>query len=60
MLDKINANNEKTTNLKNTAISCMSGGYKTVFAHGVLTAFEDRSMFADTYAVCSDRYVCLR
>jgi predicted patatin/cPLA2 family phospholipase len=38
---------------ENTAISCMSGGYKTVFTHGVLTAFEENSFFSEAYAGCS-------
>jgi predicted acylesterase/phospholipase RssA len=40
-------------NSKNTAIACMSGGYKTVFTHGVLTAFENKAFFVDAYAGCS-------
>lgn len=37
----------------NSAICCTSGGYKNVFTHGVLKAFEDYSMWADAYAACS-------
>jgi len=40
-------------NYEKIAIACMSGGYKTVFTHGVLTAFEDKFFFADAYAGCS-------
>jgi len=40
-------------NYEKKAIACMSGGYKTVFTHGVLTAFEDEFFFADAYAGCS-------
>lgn len=35
------------------AISCMSGGYKSVFTQGVLTAFESNGFYACTYAGCS-------
>jgi predicted acylesterase/phospholipase RssA len=40
-------------NLKRKAIACMSGGYKTVFTHGVLTAFEQNKFYADAYGGCS-------
>lgn len=35
------------------AICCMSGGYKNVFAQGVLKAFEDNGVRAKAYAACS-------
>lgn len=35
------------------AICCMSGGYKNVFAHGVLRAFEENGLRAKAYAACS-------
>lgn len=41
------------TDMNNVAICCMSGGYKNVFAHGVLRAFEDNGMKAKAYASCS-------
>ena len=34
-------------------IACMSGGFKGVFVHGVLRAFEDMSFVADAYAAAS-------
>lgn len=42
---------EKSFN--NSAISCMSGGYKTIFTQGVLTVFEENGLMAETYAGCS-------
>lgn len=39
--------------LKNNAVSCMSGGYKTIFTQGVLAAFEDNEFIAEAYAGCS-------
>lgn len=35
------------------AICCMSGGYKNVFTHGVLRAFEEKGIRAKAYASCS-------
>lgn len=35
------------------AVCCMSGGYKNVFTHGVLRAFEDNGFNANVYAACS-------
>ena len=35
------------------AIACMSGGYKTVFTHGVLCALEKSNYPVDAYAGCS-------
>lgn len=43
----------KDESINKQAISCMSGGYKSVFTQGVLTAFESRDFFANTYAGCS-------
>ncbi|MDR2692321.1 MAG: patatin-like phospholipase family protein [Dysgonamonadaceae bacterium] len=39
--------------MEKKAISCMSGGYKTVFTQGVLMALEEKSFFVDAYAGCS-------
>ncbi len=39
--------------MKSKAISCMSGGYKSVFTQGVLTAFENSNFIVDAYASCS-------
>lgn len=39
--------------MNDIAICCMSGGYKSVFTHGVLRAFEDRGIRAKAYAACS-------
>lgn len=38
---------------RSIAICCMSGGYKNVFTHGVLKAFEDNGFRAEIYAACS-------
>ena len=35
------------------AICCMSGGYKNVFTHGVLKAFEENDFKVEAYAACS-------
>lgn len=40
-------------NFNNIAICCMSGGYKSAFTHGVLTAFEQNNLTANVYASCS-------
>lgn len=40
-------------NFNNIAICCMSGGYKSAFTHGVLTAFEENDLTASVYASCS-------
>lgn len=40
-------------NFNNIAICCMSGGYKSVFTHGVLTAFEENNLAANVYTSCS-------
>lgn len=39
--------------MKKISICCTSGGYKNVFAQGVLKAFKDRSFRAEAYASCS-------
>ncbi len=39
--------------MENIAICCMSGGYKNVFTHGVLRAFEERGIRVKAYAACS-------
>lgn len=39
--------------MNDNAICCMSGGYKNVFTHGVLKAFEDSGIRAKAYAACS-------
>lgn len=39
--------------MNDVAICCMSGGYKSVFTHGVLKAFEDAEIRAKAYAACS-------
>lgn len=36
-----------------TAIACASGGFKGVFVHGVLTAFEGSGLHADAYGASS-------
>lgn len=43
----------KETKITDIAICCMSGGYKSVFTHGVLKAFEDNGIKAKAYAACS-------
>lgn len=43
----------KKTEINDIAICCMSGGYKSVFTHGVLKAFEDNGIKAKAYAACS-------
>lgn len=43
----------KATEINDIAICCMSGGYKSVFTHGVLKAFEDNGIKAKAYAACS-------
>src|SRR2546423_13969958 len=35
------------------AIACASGGFKGVFVHGVLSAFESAGLHADAYAASS-------
>ncbi|MGL5941029.1 MAG: hypothetical protein ACRC2S_11645 [Waterburya sp.] len=35
------------------AIACASGGFKTIFTHGVLSAFEEANIKADAYAAAS-------
>lgn len=42
-----------TKGINNIAICCMAGGYKNVFTHGVLKAFEESSFRAEVYASCS-------
>lgn len=37
----------------NNAVCCTSGGYKNIFTHGVLQAFEEHSVLASAYAACS-------
>lgn len=39
--------------MNDVAVCCMSGGYKNVFTHGVLKAFEDSGIRAKAYAACS-------
>lgn len=43
----------KKSKINDIAICCMSGGYKNVFAHGVLKAFEENGLKAKAYAACS-------
>lgn len=40
-------------NFDNMAICCLSGGYKSAFTHGVLTAFEENNLTASVYTACS-------
>lgn len=40
-------------NSQTNAVCCTSGGYKNVFAQGVLKAFNDNSFQAGVYASCS-------
>lgn len=43
----------KSTEVNDITICCMSGGYKNVFTHGVLKAFEENGLKARVYAACS-------
>ena len=38
---------------KKTAIACASGGFKAIFVHGVLSAFEEANFRADAYSAAS-------
>ena len=38
---------------KPMAIACASGGFKAIFVHGVLSAFEEANIKADAYAAAS-------
>jgi predicted patatin/cPLA2 family phospholipase len=40
-------------NHQSTAIACASGGFKTIFIHGVLSALEEANIKADAYAAAS-------
>ena len=40
-------------NNNSMAIACASGGFKTIFIHGVLSAFEEANIKADAYASAS-------
>ena len=39
--------------LRTTAIACASGGFKAIFVHGVLSAFEEANIKANAYASAS-------
>lgn len=43
----------ENTEISDFAVCCMSGGYKNVFTHGVLRAFQDNGIRASAYAACS-------
>ena len=38
---------------KQIAIACSSGGFKAIFVHGVLSAFESANFRADAYSAAS-------
>ncbi|MGL5834579.1 MAG: hypothetical protein ACRC1Z_15290, partial [Waterburya sp.] len=42
----------KITN-NSMAIACASGGFKAIFVHGVLSAFEEANLKANAYAAAS-------
>jgi predicted acylesterase/phospholipase RssA len=41
------------------AIACASGGFKAIFVHGVLSAFEEANFLPDAYGAASASVLAL-